>query len=149
MTGIMQRVLLVAAAILLLSSQPAQAQIQTARVTGGDVKGVLKDGVASYKGLPFAAAPVGELRWKAPQPVTPWTGVKKADAFGPGCMQGTTTAAKTIGCNPTLIELSQAQAASDEEKMSAGGRCKPNSPFTASQAPMGAKAKASPRKRCV
>ena len=43
--------------------------------------------VTVYKGLPFAAPPVGELRWRAPKPVAPWNGVRKADAFGPMCMQ--------------------------------------------------------------
>jgi para-nitrobenzyl esterase len=45
--------------------------------------------IAIYKGIPFAAPPVGDLRWKAPQPVKPWTGVRKAEQFGPSPMQGT------------------------------------------------------------
>jgi para-nitrobenzyl esterase len=43
--------------------------------------------VHTFKGIPFAAPPVGELRWKAPQPVPSWTGVKKTVDFGPRCMQ--------------------------------------------------------------
>jgi para-nitrobenzyl esterase len=70
-------------------AQPAMSQIQTAKVTGGEVQGVVADGVASFKGIPFAAPPVGELRWKAPQPVKAWKGILKADAFAPGCMQDT------------------------------------------------------------
>lgn len=46
-----------------------------------------KDGVRSFKGIPFAQPPVGDLRWREPQPVTDWTGVRNADAFGPACMQ--------------------------------------------------------------
>src|SRR5215831_5289141 len=46
-----------------------------------------KDGVRSFKGLPFAAPPVGDLRWKEPQPVKNWTGVRNADKFGAYCMQ--------------------------------------------------------------
>jgi para-nitrobenzyl esterase len=46
-----------------------------------------KDGVRSFKGIPFAAAPVGELRWKEPQPVKNWTDVRNADRFGARCMQ--------------------------------------------------------------
>ncbi|HEY1022021.1 MAG TPA: carboxylesterase family protein, partial [Flavisolibacter sp.] len=54
----------------------------------GAVEGVLeKSGVRSFKGIPFAMPPVGELRWKAPQPVQPWKGVLKADKFGPRAMQ--------------------------------------------------------------
>jgi para-nitrobenzyl esterase len=43
--------------------------------------------VRVFKGVPFAAAPVGPLRWKAPQPVTPWTGVRRCVAFGPNPIQ--------------------------------------------------------------
>ena len=74
-------------AAMLCAAQPALSQIQAAKVTGGEVRGVIKDGVASFKGIPFAAPPVGELRWRAPQPVKPWEGVKVADAFAPGPMQ--------------------------------------------------------------
>jgi para-nitrobenzyl esterase len=81
------RSLLLGLAISLSSSLPALAQIQTVHVTGGELQGVVKDGVASFKGIPFAAPPVGELRWKAPQPVKSWSGVRKADAFGPAPMQ--------------------------------------------------------------
>ena len=65
----------------------ALAQIQTVQVTGGEVQGVIKDGVVSFKGIPFAAPPVGDLRWKPPQPVKPWSGVRKADDFGAAPMQ--------------------------------------------------------------
>lgn len=59
------------------------------KVEGGKVKGVetTLEGVYVYKGIPYAAAPVGDLRWKAPQPVTPWKGVKLADTFGAPCLQ--------------------------------------------------------------
>ncbi|HZU24501.1 MAG TPA: carboxylesterase family protein [Bryobacteraceae bacterium] len=46
-----------------------------------------KQGVRSFKGIPFAAPPIGELRWREPQPVQNWTGVRNADKFGPACMQ--------------------------------------------------------------
>ncbi|MCB0116141.1 MAG: carboxylesterase family protein, partial [Caldilineaceae bacterium] len=41
----------------------------------------------SFKGIPFAAPPIGDLRWRAPQPVTPWDGVREAVRFGPRAMQ--------------------------------------------------------------
>jgi para-nitrobenzyl esterase len=56
-------------------------------------KGVLsgaidpKTGVYLFKGIPFAAPPVGNLRWKPPQPVQPWEGIRTADKFGPRAMQ--------------------------------------------------------------
>ena len=65
----------------------ALAQIQTATVMGGKLEGVVTNGVAAFKGIPFAAPPLHDLRWQAPQPVVPWVGTRKADAFGPSPMQ--------------------------------------------------------------
>jgi para-nitrobenzyl esterase len=58
--------------------------------TSGLVEGVTSSdsNVRMFKGIPFAAPPVGDLRWKPPQPASSWTGVKQASAFGPRCMQG-------------------------------------------------------------
>ncbi|WP_034256518.1 carboxylesterase/lipase family protein [Adhaeribacter aquaticus] len=57
-------------------------------IANGQVEGsVEKSGIRSFKGIPFAAPPVGELRWKAPQPVKNWQGVKKTTQFGPRAMQ--------------------------------------------------------------
>jgi len=66
---------------------PALSQIYTVQVTGGEIQGAVKNGVASFKGVPFAAPPIGELRWRPPQPVNPWSGVRKAEDFGPAPMQ--------------------------------------------------------------
>ena len=58
-------------------------------VTGGLVSGVSIDDtdVWSYKGIPFAAPPVGALRWRPPQPIASWEGVRDSTAFGPACLQ--------------------------------------------------------------
>ncbi|MDB4920818.1 carboxylesterase family protein [Mucilaginibacter sp.] len=58
-------------------------------VDGGRISGVKSttSDVVSFKGIPFAAPPIGGLRWKAPQPVEHWAGIKKCDAFGPSPMQ--------------------------------------------------------------
>jgi carboxylesterase type B len=58
----------------------------TAQTTSGTVGGTVRY-VRSFKGIPFAAPPVGPLRWKPPQPPAPWTGVRNATAFGPECTQ--------------------------------------------------------------
>ena len=52
-------------------------------VETGDVEGVLDEGLAVYKAIPYAAPPVGNLRWRAPQPAKAWQGVRKCDTFGP------------------------------------------------------------------
>jgi para-nitrobenzyl esterase len=61
----------------------------TISVEGGKISGVKspESDVVAFKGIPFAAPPVRELRWKEPQPVMPWTGVKQCDAYGPSPMQ--------------------------------------------------------------
>jgi para-nitrobenzyl esterase len=76
--------------LLVTAVVPLSAQItQPVRVGGGKVQGVPgKDAlITSFKGIPFAAPPVGDLRWRAPQPVVPWQGVRKADQFGNSCVQ--------------------------------------------------------------
>ncbi len=56
-------------------------------IEGGQVAGVLDRGVHVFKGIPYAAAPVGDGRWKPPQPVVPWSGVRHTFNFGPECPQ--------------------------------------------------------------
>src|SRR5580765_7659143 len=58
------------------------------RVDSGQLQGVVDDGVVSYKGIPFAAPPVGDLRWRPPRPAARWTGARQAAEFGADCMQG-------------------------------------------------------------
>ncbi|MGH8182455.1 MAG: carboxylesterase/lipase family protein [Rhodanobacteraceae bacterium] len=61
----------------------------TVRIDTGALSGVrnVTAGVDEFKGIPYAAPPVGSLRWKAPQRAAAWPGVRKADHFGPRCMQ--------------------------------------------------------------
>ena len=56
-------------------------------VTGGKIQGSTLKGGAVFKGIPFAAPPVGDLRWREPAPVKAWTGVRQATQFGARCMQ--------------------------------------------------------------
>src|SRR5579863_9458835 len=67
---------------------PGASETKPVRVDSGLLLGTTdSNGVAAYKGVPFAAPPVGDLRWRPPQPVAHWEGVRNADHFGAACMQ--------------------------------------------------------------
>ena len=82
--GLLEALLLV---IVPATSPLALAQSPTTSTESGAISGMRESGLDIYKGVPFAAPPVGELRWRPPAPVTPWTGTRKAEAFAPACMQ--------------------------------------------------------------
>ena len=65
----------------------AIAAQDTVSIETGKIKGSVQDGVLSFKGIPYAAAPVGDLRWRPPQPAAKWSGVRDATAYGHDCMQ--------------------------------------------------------------
>jgi para-nitrobenzyl esterase len=70
-------------------SLQASAALAPVHVQSGWVQGMPDDGLTVYRGIPFAAPPVGALRWRAPRPPAPWSGVRRADRFAPSCMQPT------------------------------------------------------------
>ena len=76
------------AAIGMGTAALSQAPPIVVRAEGGQLQGMVADGVESFKGIPFAAPPVGDLRWRPPQPPARWTGVRQAAEFGADCMQG-------------------------------------------------------------
>jgi len=83
----MPRITSVLATLLTL---PLCAAIQEPiQIEGGQISGTPGWGwdVREYLGIPFAAPPIGDLRWRPPQPVVPWQGVRAADRFAPACMQ--------------------------------------------------------------
>lgn len=71
--------------LALLAAAPAAAQQVT--IDSGALNGATADGVASFKGIPYAAPPVGVLRWAAPAPVAPWAAPRDATRFGADCVQ--------------------------------------------------------------
>ena len=81
----------------LIGCQPATEQTQASEpvaiaaevvTTGGSVRGLVgEDGLKQYHGIPYAAPPVGALRWAPTEPVLPWVDVKDAIQPGPACMQ--------------------------------------------------------------
>jgi len=66
----------------------SQSPAPVVKIDSGGLQGSVADGVVSFKGIPFAAPPIGELRWRPPQPVAKWSGVRPATEFGANCMQG-------------------------------------------------------------
>ncbi len=75
--------------ILVVSSLSASAATDEVTVEQGKFQGTSNSdrSVRIFKGIPFAAPPIGDLRWKAPQPAPSFAGVRQADKFGPACLQ--------------------------------------------------------------
>jgi para-nitrobenzyl esterase len=74
---------------------PAQVRIDTGQLTG--TVGETHKAVRVFKGIPYAAPPLGENRWRAPQPAAKWDGVRQADAFGAPCISGAPAAGRGGG----------------------------------------------------
>jgi len=88
----MKKLLLVVIILTAFFQTKAQVQSNNAnslvlKVEGGSIKGFLHQDIVSFKGIPFAAPPVGQLRWRAPQPVIAWEGVRDATNFANDCAQ--------------------------------------------------------------
>ena len=79
------------ASLLLLTAATLNAAVAADRpvvqVQSGRLQGVIEDNMLAFKGIPFAAPPVGELRWRPPQPALAWTGTRDASQFGDSCPQ--------------------------------------------------------------
>lgn len=78
--------LLAAAAVLAFTSASAMAET-VVTTTEGAVRGVKRGAAEAFLGMPYAAPPVGEARWREPQPVAAWRGTRDATAYGPACQQ--------------------------------------------------------------
>ena len=74
--------ILMVCAMMMATDVMGQPILKT-HVETGDLEGILDGQLAVYKAIPYAAPPVGDLRWRAPQPAKPWEGVLKADDYGP------------------------------------------------------------------
>ncbi len=80
----------IAVELLLLSSlflPGSVAASETVKVEGGLLRGSVEDGIRVYRGIPYAAPPIGEFRWRPPQPAPKWDGIRAADQFGRACIQ--------------------------------------------------------------
>ncbi|MEO5579149.1 MAG: carboxylesterase family protein, partial [Gemmatimonadaceae bacterium] len=74
------------------------------RTRQGDVEGLNVSGLAIFKGIPYAAPPVGDLRWRSPNPPAPWRGVRKAEKFGNACVQNPKTSIDNGGDPGSISE---------------------------------------------
>ena len=75
-------------AVALTACQQPKLTEGLLEVEGGKIQGYHDDGLTIFKGIPFAAPPVGDLRWKAPQPVEPWDTILMATSYAKGPIQG-------------------------------------------------------------
>jgi para-nitrobenzyl esterase len=86
-----RKTLFLAFGLAVLAGAAARAQEAPAlelAIDAGKISGAaLEDGVRVYRGIPFAKPPVGALRWRPPEPVAPWEGVRRCVEFGPSCPQ--------------------------------------------------------------
>ena len=79
--------LIVGSALRSSAARTGQDSSPTVKIDSGEVRGTASGGLEIFKGIPYAAPPLGSLRWRAPQPVKPWKGVRDATSFGHDCMQ--------------------------------------------------------------
>jgi para-nitrobenzyl esterase len=94
--------LLLCCAVLCASASAADSgQSQLIPFQSGSLRGVISDGIASFKGLRYAAPPVGELRWRPPRATSAVTGVQAAEQFGNDCMQ------TRLPWEPSTAEMSE------------------------------------------
>jgi para-nitrobenzyl esterase len=70
-----------------IATGAAQSNDTTVKLDTGAITGAVLGDVISFKGIPYAAPPVGALRWRPPQPVTPWRDVRRATEYGADCVQ--------------------------------------------------------------
>ncbi len=70
-----------------LTGAPSANNPTVVRIEGGKIRGTAANDMLVFKGIPFAQPPVGALRWRSPQPVKPWQGIRNATAFSPDPMQ--------------------------------------------------------------
>lgn len=73
--------------MLMLLAGSAAAEPPRAQLDSGVVQGTHDDGILAFKGIPYAAPPIGDLRWRPPAPTRPWTGVRPATDYGHDCVQ--------------------------------------------------------------
>lgn len=82
-----KRIYILAVLVFVFVELISAQQPEPVKVEEGLLQGIVENGVTVYKGVPFAKPPIGELRWRPPQPPESWEGVRKADKYAPNAMQ--------------------------------------------------------------
>ena len=94
------------ALLLVLGAGTSFAEVRShAVVETGELAGDIEDWLHVFEGIPYAAAPVGELRWRAPKPPVPWSGVRQAKEFGPACPQAPSKDARAEDMSEDCLTL--------------------------------------------
>jgi para-nitrobenzyl esterase len=106
-------VLALAAVSTVSAALPEEVRIDKGLVAGKPGVGV---DVRVFKGIPFAAPPVGQLRWREPQPAAAWEGVRKADQFGPRCLQPDGAASQPMSEDCLYLNIWTAATGADDRR---------------------------------
>lgn len=101
----MRRIILGTLLTLALTGGALAAPAPTIAIAQGTLAGSRQDGITTFKGIPFAAPPVGELRWRPPQPAPHWRGVRDATRFGAICPQAPYRMAKRLRQSEDCLTL--------------------------------------------
>ncbi|MFM7039246.1 MAG: carboxylesterase family protein [Planctomycetaceae bacterium] len=100
------------------SARPVSAKTAPLQIASGSLTGEQAGEVRIFRGIPYAAAPVGELRWQPPQPVQPWTGVRDATQFSAPALQGETFSPRSAQSEDCLyLNVWTPSSASDQSKL--------------------------------
>jgi para-nitrobenzyl esterase len=108
--------------ISLSSYSKAQINDKTVTIDAGAIAGVMTGDFLFFKGIPYAAPPIGNLRWRAPQPVEPWKGVRSATEYGNDCIQqpipgDATSSGSTLGEDCLVLNIWRPAAIEKNEKL--------------------------------
>lgn len=83
----MKKIILSFTILMVFNVTAQQVGAPIVKIESGTIRGIKENDIESFKGIPYAAPPIGEFRWRPPQPVTPWTDIFDATAYGANCAQ--------------------------------------------------------------
>lgn len=94
-------------AILFALLLPAKGVVcaEPVKIESGLIQGTVEGGLSVYRGIPYAAPPVGDSRWRAPRPAPKWSGIRAADQFGRACIQSNPAIAKLPAPSEDCLHL--------------------------------------------